>query len=702
VFGKVLIPFLAALAIVTPGFGSAAPYSAPRILYLADWSGQWEMYAADPAGGRPPARITFGRGVTRPVPSPDGRLVAFLETGTPCTLYVAKFDGTRRRRVDEGACSWPYDLSWSRDSKRLLYVFGRAIYVSSADGMGKLRVANGSSPAWSPTGRSIAFLGAGGRYPSVYVRTKTKTTQVFSEAQEFAWSPTGDWIAVARPNTTGYRSEVDLVRPDGRATRKLSTSWASELAWSQDGRFLAFHGGGGLVIVDVKTGSSRSISFEGFGHAWSPKGHMLAFDGKEGLAVVDPTSGATRSLTTDHSWSPTWSLDGRSVAYVVRLHLPDYDNGDLKVATLGGASRTLVAATGTAGGTMDLVAWLRPQGAFHYEAPTPRRAATVTSDELVAPWGIERLATDEGRIAYVACGHVFVWTPATGSLLQAEPAASLSPRCREPNDNTTFEPFQIYDLAVAGERLAFGTRTGNNVQTFSLYEGNLTPTALHVAAHAGGYAGCGVTDGGIGELSGSGDLLVFSRWKEVDLQPGCLVKTTSQEIDRLDPGGCPCPSLGSSPGPFVPADVDDGRIVAVGDNKTLLLDESGARVLSIPVSATAAQLDGSDLVVVRPGILLRYNAGSGALLNSWPLPNVGSSGPCGSPHPWACLSPLILEDARNGFATYTLEGQVHVVRLADGRDSTIGPGTTARFFTGGLAYANGSRIRIVPFANLPR
>jgi hypothetical protein len=61
----------------------------------------------------------------------------------------------------------------------------------------------------------------------------------------------------------------------------------------------------------------------------------------------------------------------------------------------------------------------------------------------------------------------------------------------------------------------------------------------------------------------------------------------------------------------------------------------------------------------------------------------------------------VLLDARRGFATYAVAGQVHVIRLADAHDVAVGAGTTARFFDGGLAYADGARIHLVSFDRLP-
>jgi NADPH-dependent 2,4-dienoyl-CoA reductase/sulfur reductase-like enzyme len=45
---------------------------------------------------------------------------------------------------------------------------------------------------------------------------------------------------------------------------------------------------------------------------------------------------------------------------------------------------------------------------------------------------------------------------------------------------------------------------------------------------------------------------------------------------------------------------------------------------------------------------------------------------------------------------------VHVVRLADGRDTVVGYGSEARFMNDGLVYADGARVRLIPFAQLDR
>ena len=59
-----------------------------------------------------------------------------------------------------------------------------------------------------------------------------------------------------------------------------------------------------------------------------------------------------------------------------------------------------------------------------------------------------------------------------------------------------------------------------------------------------------------------------------------------------------------------------------------------------------------------------------------------------------------LQEAANGLVTYLIAGDVHVLRLADGLDKAVGHGTLARFLGAGLAYADGSRIRVKPYSEL--
>jgi hypothetical protein len=293
---------------------------------------------------------------------------------------------------------------------------------------------------------------------------------------------------------------------------------------------------------------------------------------------------------------------------------------------------------------------------------------------------------------------MFAWTPATGTVGQVEPEASLAPHCTTPGNYVSFD---IYDVALAGDRVAFGTRNGNMSQGWDLYGHALSePSSIQLLDSDSGLAGCTVGNGGLGDLVGAGDLLAFSRWAELVPTDSCG-PILSQQIYRSGPNGCPCPRIAASPGPLLPADVGSGRVVALGTNETEVLSADGAQLLTVPIHALAAQLAGSDLVIVTPGQLRDYDAANGSLLHAWPLPDVASGSPCGSPHPSGCPSiRLELEDAARGLAAYVLDGEVHVVRLANGSDRTIAKGTTARFMDAGLVFADEADLRLVPYAVL--
>jgi hypothetical protein len=176
-----------------------------------------------------------------------------------------------------------------------------------------------------------------------------------------------------------------------------------------------------------------------------------------------------------------------------------------------------------------------------------------------------------------------------------------------------------------------------------------------------------------------------------------------QSVERVDPGGCPCPVLSSSPGPYTLLDVDTGRIVVSGLNETRVLAANGTILLSLAAPTLAAQLSGSDLVLVTGGELRDYDAASGALRATWPLPAQPAGHDCdlfGDP---TCLPPakLVLGDVGHGLAAYVLDGRVHLLRLADGADRVVGAGTLARFMDAGLVFADGARIRLVPYDRLP-
>jgi len=671
-----------------------APIS-PRILYSSDWSGTGQIYAVDPSRRGATGQLTFGRapacltgsppcGFAAATPSPNGRRVLFWDyetlVGGGRTLFVSRADGRARLRL--GPLGSHREAVWAPDSRRIAYTGTGGIHVVNADGSAD-RLVSGTrdrdvAPAWSRDSRSLAFISP---YPAELVVVRGRDRRVLvGGASGFAWSPSGKWIAY----TTSPRPGLELVTPDAGSRRRLAGKPVSRFSWSPNGRLLAFVSDG-LHVADVSTGTVRAVSSESSSSlAWSPDSRMLAITSKRGIELVDVTTRRSRVLRSDKAgeiWA--WSPDGRLLAYFVQEGTSWNTVTDLRVVDRQGNTRTVVSSEGEYGGLFSGFAWTRPPTGTRYKRPAPRVLAGISPDGLIAPSPIQTLAADGDHVVYVASGHVFAWTPTSGKLEQAEAQASLSPRC---SSGPYYDSRCVYSLAVAGDRVAFGIIFGGTQRIWWL--GGTTLGLMRSGFTLGEGSACNVCPrtNFVGDLAGSGSLVVFSSRDQKFRDPCCSsgIVTTEQKILRAGPAGCPCPTIASTRGPLTPFDVDGGRILAGGENEMWLLDAEGNLLLSIRASARAAALSGSNLVAHVGDELRRYDTGTGVLLRTWPV----SGG-------------LQLQDVARGFVTYVLDGQVHVLRLADGVDATIGPGTLARFMDAGLVYADGARLHLMTFDRLP-
>src|SRR3954469_22129856 len=190
--------------------------------------------------------------------APDRATIAFVgDLG----LITVGSDGSGVTMLLDGACPanalppcpGAEAATWSPDGSTLAAVVGTRLWLFGADGTSRLlptgvAVSGGSSPAWSPDGRRIAFLdrevvdGFGTLFDVYVIDLGTNAVRrltVGSNVTDIAWAP-GPQVVFS--SAVSNRFALFVVNPGG-AIRQLTHPDESEVdrrpAWSPNGRDIA-------------------------------------------------------------------------------------------------------------------------------------------------------------------------------------------------------------------------------------------------------------------------------------------------------------------------------------------------------------------------------------------------------------------------------------------------------------------------------
>ncbi len=231
---------------------------------------------------------------------------------------------------------------------RLAFVRGNDIYSAFADGSNPIRLARGSEPAWSSDGR-IAFTGDASGV-GVYVMNEdgSNVRLVAPGGSSPAWSPDARRLAYVKRTVTGQSVEAITVDVNTGSPVRLGfdQGWNAWPTWLPDGSsvafvsdWLAFDFAMELFLVDREGGDGQPLTNGFFGNvatwpsyvrydqpAWSPDGMRIALMqcpawqftncDVSSLIVMNADGTGVFALGATHGYvRPSWSPNGKWITY---------------------------------------------------------------------------------------------------------------------------------------------------------------------------------------------------------------------------------------------------------------------------------------------------------------------------------------------------------------------------------------------------
>ena len=305
--------------------------------------------------------IVPGIGHSKPVFSPDGRWLAYLQDDRDSTnVVVSGANGESPRVLNGKAVGSVGHFGWTPDSKAVIAIVGGNIFAFDIQKPGTPRALfeGGATAGFygfnnelsdifrPPNGDEILYVGPGPKGAGVYrqalaggdpipvVTAETIDSTWTSNQSGPQWSPDGKQIVLTiHPNMTPDFGRAYVVNADGTGLRPVSNVDEpgtvideEHSAWSPDGTKIAFgrwlNDADGnidprpIVIVDVATGEEVEASnreVDGYdGWSWSPDGTKIlqvpggVSDDTGKVIVVDADTGQAQPLGWTARSAPNW------------------------------------------------------------------------------------------------------------------------------------------------------------------------------------------------------------------------------------------------------------------------------------------------------------------------------------------------------------------------------------------------------------